>query len=178
MESPTPPPLTSFADTSTPVTSPPVSPWCSEQTPENMRRNLNYPPKRKDWPEWNNICYTWSLCEKLRNLCCILGCSVVTVELQFIIWSHNFMWLLEISNSKNFQILDKKTRNNTMNKITLYKVIHNLQLMSHLWIVQKTELTTKPKLNSSWKKLILKNGSKTCLANKTFYGLDAIVQNE
>ena len=38
-----------------------------------------------------------------------------------------------------------------MNKISLYKVIHNLQLMSHLWIVQKTELTKKPKFTSSRK---------------------------
>ena len=39
-----------------------------------------------------------------------------------------------------------------MNKISLYEVIHNLQLMSHLWIVQKTELTKKPKFTSSRKK--------------------------
>ena len=43
-----------------------------------------------------------------------------------------------------------------MNKISLYKFIHNLQLMIHLWIVQKTELTKKPKLYSSRKKLFLK----------------------
>ena len=38
-----------------------------------------------------------------------------------------------------------------MNKISLYKVIHNFQLMSQLWIVQKTELTKKPKFTSSRK---------------------------
>ena len=38
-----------------------------------------------------------------------------------------------------------------MNNISLHKVIYNLQLMSHLWIVQKTELTKKPKFTSSRK---------------------------
>ena len=55
-----------------------------------------------------------------------------------------------------------------MNKISLYKVIHNLQLMSHLWIVQKTELTKKPKLYSSRKKLILKKGSKFASQTRRF----------
>ena len=69
---------------------------------------------------------TWSLCERLWSLFCVLGCFVVTVELQFIIWLHSFLWLLEISNSENFQIPDKKTKSNTMIKISLYKVILNL----------------------------------------------------
>ena len=47
MESPTPPPITSFADTSTPATSPPVSPWCSEQTPENRWGETSTAPKEK-----------------------------------------------------------------------------------------------------------------------------------
>ena len=38
-----------------------------------------------------------------------------------------------------------------MNKISLYKIIHSLQLMSHLWIVQKSELSKKPKFTSSRK---------------------------
>ena len=38
-----------------------------------------------------------------------------------------------------------------MNKISFYKVIHNLQFMSHLWIVQKTEIKKKPKFTSSRK---------------------------
>ena len=42
-----------------------------------------------------------------------------------------------------------------MNKISLYKVIQNLQFMSHLWIVQKTELTKKPNFTSR-KMLIFK----------------------
>ena len=65
-----------------------------------------------------------------------------------------------------------------MNKISLFKVIHNLQLMSHLWIVQKTELTKKPNLYSCRKKAYFEKRLKICLANKTFYGLDALVQNE
>ena len=69
------PPITPFADTSTPVTSHPVSPWCSEQTPENRWGEISK----------NNLCYIWSLCERLWNLFCVLGCFVVTVELQFII---------------------------------------------------------------------------------------------
>ena len=72
----------------------------------------------------------------------------MTVELEFIIWFHNFLWLLEISNSENSQILDEKTKSKTMNKISLYKVIHNLHFMSHLWIVQKTELLKQPKFTS------------------------------
>ena len=55
-----------------------------------------------------------------------------------------------------------------MNKISLYKFIHNLQLMSHLWIVQKTELPKKPKLYSSRKKLILKNSSKFASQTRRF----------
>ena len=47
IESPIPPPLTSFADTSTPVTSPPVNFWCSEQTPENRWRETSTSPKEK-----------------------------------------------------------------------------------------------------------------------------------
>ena len=47
-----------------------------------------------------------------------------------------------------------------MNKISLYKVIHNLQLMSHLWIVQKTELTKKPKFSSSRKNVYFEKGLK------------------
>ena len=39
-----------------------------------------------------------------------------------------------------------------MKTICLNKVIHNLQPMSHLWIVQKTEATKKPKFTSSRKK--------------------------
>ena len=51
--------------------------------------------------------------------------------------------------------------------------------MSHLWIVQKTKLTQKPKFISSRKNAYFeKKGSKICLAKKTFYGLDALVQNE
>ena len=147
--------------------------------PKTDEEKPKWHPKTKDWPEWNNLCYTWSLYERLWSLFRVLGCFVVTVELQFIIWSHNFLGWLEISNSKNFQILDQKTKNNTRNKISLYKVIHNLQLMSHLWIVQKTELTKKPKICSSRKKcLFWKSGSKICLANKVFYGFDALVQNE
>ena len=119
--------------------------------PKTDEEKPQLPPKRKDWPKWNNLCYIWSLCERLWSLFCVLGCFVVTVELQFFIWSHNFLWLLEISNSKNFQTLDKKTKSNTRNKIRLHKVIHNLQLMSHLWIVQKTELSLKPKITSSRK---------------------------
>ena len=65
-----------------------------------------------------------------------------------------------------------------MNKISRYKVIHNLQLMSHLWIVQKTELTKKPKLFSSRKKSYFEKRLKICLANKTFCDLDALVKNE
>ena len=65
-----------------------------------------------------------------------------------------------------------------MNKISLYKVIHNLQLLSHLWIVQKTGLTKKPKLYPSRKKAFFEKWLKICLANKTFYDLDALVQNE
>ena len=47
VESPTPPPITSFADTSTPVTSPPVSPWCSERTPENSWGETSTAPREK-----------------------------------------------------------------------------------------------------------------------------------
>ena len=47
MESPIPPPFTSFADTSTPVTSPPVSLWCCEQTPENRWGETSTAPKEK-----------------------------------------------------------------------------------------------------------------------------------
>ena len=38
-----------------------------------------------------------------------------------------------------------------MNKISLYKFIHSLPLMKHLRIIQKTELTKKPKISSSRK---------------------------
>ena len=46
MESPT-PPITPFADTSTTVTPPPLSPWCSEQTPENKWGDTSAAPKEK-----------------------------------------------------------------------------------------------------------------------------------
>ena len=65
-----------------------------------------------------------------------------------------------------------------MNKLSLYQVIHNLHFMSHLWIVQETEFTKKSNLFSSRKKAYFEKRLKICLANKTFYGLDALVQNE
>ena len=47
LKSPAPPPITSFADTSNPVTFPPVSPWRSEQTPENTWGETSTAPKEK-----------------------------------------------------------------------------------------------------------------------------------
>ena len=89
-----------------------------------------------------------------------------------------FFQLLGISNSKSFPFLDKITKSNTMKKFNLFKVIHNLQLMSKLRLVQRTEKTKKPNIRSLRKNAYFGKGAKFYLANKTFYGLDALVQNE
>ena len=64
-----------------------------------------------------------------------------------------------------------------MNSFSFYKFIHSLPLMKQLRIIQKTELTRKPKVNSSRKNAYFEKRLKNCLANKTFYGFDALVQN-
>ena len=173
MESQTPPPITSFADTSTPLTSPPVSPWCNEQTPENRwgETSTNPPPQREKIDQSGTISAT-------------LGAYVKDFDVSFAFWaallwqlSCSLLSLLSLLNfcdywkfqtAKNFNIFIKKTKSNTMIKISLYKVIQILHFMSHLWIVQKTELTKKPKFTSSRKMLILKNGSKFASQTRRF----------
>ena len=54
----------------------------SAETRKEITRNLNCTQK-KERPEWNNLCYTWSLCERRCSAFCVLGCFFVTVELEF-----------------------------------------------------------------------------------------------
>ena len=99
IESPIPPPFTSFADTATPVTSPSVSLWCSEQTPENRWGETSTAPKEKRSTRVEqSLLHLEPMWKTLKSF------------LSFGLIGINFLWLLEISNSKSFQILIKNKK--------------------------------------------------------------------
>ena len=85
MESPFPPPITPFADTSPPVTLPPLSPRCSERTPESRWRDTSTAPKEKRLTRVEQSLLHLKPMWKTWSIFCVLGCYIVTVELQLII---------------------------------------------------------------------------------------------
>ena len=123
--------------------------WADTQ--KQMSRNLNCTQREK--------------IDQSGTISATLGAYVKDFEVSFAFWAA-WLWQLSCSllsvfitfcdywkfqTAKTFKFLIKKTKSNTMKKISLHKVIHNLQLLSHFWIVQKTELTKKPKFTSSRK---------------------------
>ena len=65
-----------------------------------------------------------------------------------------------------------------MKDFSLYKVYPHFATNESFKDSSKTDITKKPKISSSRKNAYFQKCSKICLANKKFYDLGALVQNE